>query len=78
MRRIIMSSKTEDKKVLNKTARRVGVSGRGKKDVTLQEQYKIIRDDLMRLRNDLAKGYNMTRAWIDKRGSMRGMTLRAK
>lgn len=73
-----MSSKTVDKKVLNKTSKRVGLHGRGKKDVTLQEQYKIIREDFMRLREDIAKGYSMTKAWIDKRGSVREIMVKAK
>lgn len=37
----------------------------------LKEQYDIIRNDLLKLRNDLSKGYDMARGMIDKKSIMR-------
>lgn len=71
-----MSNKSVDKKVVNRAAKKVGIS-RSKKNETLKDQYIVIREDLMKLRDDIAKGYSMTRDWIDKRGNVRDI-LRAK
>lgn len=33
----------------------------------LKEQYEIIRDDVLKLRTDLQKGYDMARGMVDKK-----------
>lgn len=34
----------------------------------LKQQYKIIRDDLLKLREDLEKGYDMAKSYVGKNG----------
>ncbi|HXH76637.1 MAG TPA: hypothetical protein VNJ08_16820 [Bacteriovoracaceae bacterium] len=74
-----MSNKTVDKKVLKKTARKVGFgTNKAPKDVGLKDQYFIIREDIMKLREDVVKGYDMTRDWLDKNSTVRGFLAKAK
>ena len=46
-------------------------------DNALREQYKIIREDITKLREDLSKGYDLAKAWFDKKGLVRDL-MRAK
>ena len=62
-------------KVLQKTTRR-GSSDKPS-GVELKDQYQIIRDDLIKLRSDLVKGYDMARRWMDQHGSVKSF-LKAK
>lgn len=43
----------------------------------LRKQYKIIKGDVLKLRNDLLKGYDMARSWVEKKSSFKKV-LRAK
>lgn len=40
-------------------------------DPTFREQYEVIRDDIMKLRTDLQKGYDMAKDVVEKRGILR-------
>jgi hypothetical protein len=40
-------------------------------EAELKDQYYLIRDDINKLRDDLAKGYDMARTWIDKKGALK-------
>jgi hypothetical protein len=33
----------------------------------LKDQYYVIRDDLLRLKTDLAKGYDLAKDWVDSK-----------
>lgn len=68
-------SKTDNKKSnIGKVAKRVGVTpGKARIDPTLMKQYDVIRKDILRLRDDIAKGYSMAKDWIDRRGGIRGI-----
>lgn len=70
-------NKPIDKKTITRAAKKVGVA-KVKKEITLKDQYSIIREDLLRLRDDIAKGYSMTRDWFEKNGTVRGLILKAK
>lgn len=37
-------------------------------DTSLSEQYEIIRSDILKLRDDLSKGYDMAKGMIEKKG----------
>ncbi|WPU65445.1 hypothetical protein [Peredibacter starrii] len=37
-------------------------------DPSLKDQYNVIRKDLLKLREDLAKGYDMTKNLVEKKG----------
>lgn len=37
-------------------------------DPSLKEQYNVIRKDLLKLREDLAKGYDMAKNLVEKKG----------
>lgn len=37
------------------------------------EQYRIIREDVLKLREDLSQGYDMLKEWIDKKISVRNI-----
>ena len=39
-----------------------------KTETTLSEQYQIIRRDILKLRADLSKGYDMAKGMIEKKG----------
>lgn len=39
----------------------------------LKEQYEIIRDDVLKLRTDLQKGYDMARGMLDKKTLLRDL-----
>lgn len=75
-----MSNKaTPDKKVLEKTARKVRFSpNKHGKEVELKDQYFIIREDIMKLRDDLTKGYDMTKDWLEKNGTVRSFLAKTK
>jgi len=36
-----------------------------------KDQYEIIKNDLVQLRTDLMKGYDMAKVWMEKKGSVR-------
>lgn len=40
-------------------------------DPSLREQYDVIRKDLLKLRDDLAKGYDLAREALDKKSIMK-------
>ncbi len=42
-----------------------------KDDSALQNQYKIIREDLMRLRKDISEGYDIAKTRVEKTGFFR-------
>lgn len=42
-----------------------------KDDSALQNQYKIIREDLMRLRKDITEGYDIAKTRVEKTGFFR-------
>jgi uncharacterized protein YjgD (DUF1641 family) len=70
--------KSADRKVesvLSKADGFLSASGSGnlsKKDETaLQNQYKIIREDLLRLRKDISEGYGMAKTRVEKAGFFR-------
>lgn len=75
-----MSTKAGEKRK-NQAAKRIQKSDKKMKerslDRELKNQYFIIRDDLMKLREDITKGYDMAKEWIDKKGSVRNL-LKAK
>jgi len=61
-------------KILHRNSKRTGTSSRSAKvspEAQLKDQYYIIREDISKLRDDLAKGYDMARNWIDKKGMLR-------
>lgn len=37
----------------------------------LRDQYYVIRDDILKLRDDLTKGVEMAKQWMDKKGHTR-------
>jgi hypothetical protein len=62
-----MSTKTPNKRALQRAAKKVGVTGVNHgKTVDLKEQYSIIREDLMKLKDDLAKGFDMTKTLFQR------------
>lgn len=46
-------------------------------DTTLSEQYEIIRSDILKLRDDLSKGYDMAKGMIERKGLINQL-LKAK
>jgi hypothetical protein len=61
-------------KILHKNSKKTGSSGRATKvspEAQLKDQYNIIREDITKLRDDLAKGYDLARNFIDKKGMLR-------
>lgn len=46
-------------------------TGKQSPEAELKNQYHLIREDLNKLRDDLAKGYDMARTWIDKKSSLK-------
>lgn len=68
------SKRKSPAKILHKNSKRTGASGRSAKvspEAQLKDQCYIIREDITKLREDLAKGYDMARNWIDKKGMLR-------
>jgi hypothetical protein len=43
----------------------------------LRDQYQIIREDLLRLKNDLQKGYDLAKGTVEKKGFL-GELLRSR
>ena len=75
------NKKNHTAKLLSKTAKKASSpqSSRGNKaksQVGLREQYDIIRNDLLKLREDIRKGYDMARGLVDK-NNLKGL-LRSK
>lgn len=72
-----MASKSVDNKrkatakVLSTPKKSSSRSGKRSPEAELKDQYYLIRDDINKLRDDLAKGYDMARTWIDKKGSIK-------
>lgn len=56
-----MSSK---EKVLNRMAKKTSTKGT---ENSLKEQYDIIRNDLLKLREDLSRGYDMAKSMVDRK-----------
>lgn len=48
-----------------------------KAEATLSEQYDVIRSDILKLRDDLSKGYDMAKGMIEKKGFINQL-LKAK
>lgn len=73
-----MANKKIPNKILQKTARRsnggLGLKPSKEKSqvMMMKDQYEIIREDLMKLRDDIAKGYDMAKDLLDKK-SLRGI-----
>lgn len=42
-------------------------------DPSLREQYEVIRKDLLKLRDDLAKGYDLAKNMVDKKGFVKDL-----
>lgn len=57
-----MSSSKE--KVLNRMAKKTSTKGT---ENSLKEQYDIIRNDLLKLREDLSRGYDMAKSMVDRK-----------
>ncbi|MCM2349663.1 MAG: hypothetical protein NDI69_06560 [Bacteriovoracaceae bacterium] len=51
-------------KALNRMAKRTTTKG---SESNLKEQYDIIRNDLLKLREDLSKGYDMAKSMVDRK-----------
>jgi hypothetical protein len=75
-----MSKVAGDKKVISRVSKKVGINQNQVKqeELGLMDQYSIIREDLVRLRDDVVKGYGMTRTWLDKKGSVKNFFLRSE
>jgi hypothetical protein len=58
-------------KVSNKLSKKVpGPSTNSRKSathVTLKDQYEVIKQDILKLRSDLSKGYDLVRDLVDKK-----------
>lgn len=65
------SASTADKPVESSASRSKG------SDTTLSEQYEIIRSDILKLRDDLSKGYDMAKGMIERKGLINQL-LKAK
>jgi peptidoglycan hydrolase CwlO-like protein len=71
----VRALKNADKKVesvLSKADVILAGAGSNKKDDSaLQNQYKIIREDLMKLRKDITTGYDIAKTRVEKTGFFR-------
>jgi acyl carrier protein phosphodiesterase len=57
-------------KVLNKLSKKVSrPSSNSGSYVTIKDQYEVIKQDVLKLRNDLSKGYDLIRNLVDKKTS---------
>lgn len=68
------SKRKSPAKILHKNSKRTSSNARSAKaspESQLKDQYYIIREDITKLRDDLAKGYDMARNWMDKKGTLR-------
>jgi hypothetical protein len=74
MSKKVSKRKEIQKKILLKTPRNYIRSG----NEPLRQQYFVIRNDLEKLRNDLAKGYDLTKEWLEKRNMVRNILMKAK
>ncbi len=79
-----MSSKLLDskkrnhaEKILSRMSKKAGTTGsrpveasssKKSAEATLSEQYEIIRSDILKLRDDLSKGYDMAKGMIERKG----------
>ncbi len=52
-------------KTLSKTTQTASVGTSG---TSLSEQYNVIKKDLLKLREDLSKGYDLTKGLIERKG----------
>jgi hypothetical protein len=63
-------------KLVEKTAKptsRTSNKRTGKNNLSLREQYKIIRDDISKLKSDLNTGYEMAKGLMDRKSLWRGL-----
>lgn len=63
--------RTASKKTKNEAeASATAVKAQIKKNIdpSLREQYEVIRKDLLKLRDDLAKGYDLAKTMVEKKG----------
>jgi hypothetical protein len=67
---------THVEKTLKSMSRRAK-AGAGNADPSLRDQYAIIREDLLKLREDLQKGYDMAKGMVEKRGLL-GQLFKAR
>lgn len=69
-------------KMLNQIVERGAQTPAGSKvsktlaDNGLVDQYKVIREDIMKLREDLSKGYDMAKSLMDKRNLTQMLKLK--
>lgn len=77
-----MAGKVMDKKrphaakVLKQVARKnTGVSETKSvnQKSSLRTQYQVIREDMLRLKNDLVKGYDLAKDWLEVKTTIRGL-----
>jgi hypothetical protein len=64
---------TKKQKILQRVSKKQGAnpSGQSIPEDSLYEQYKIIREDLIKLKEDLSKGYEMARGMMDRKTLMK-------
>lgn len=58
------------KKALHKISKKMSkpnVESGGGAHITLKDQYEVIKQDLLKLRHDLSKGYDLVRDLVDRR-----------
>ena len=68
----VKALKNVDKRVESVLSKADGLLSVSKKDESaLQNQYKIIREDLMKLRRDISEGYDMAKTRVEKTGFFR-------
>jgi len=75
-----MSNKPSDNKKRSQPAKVIKARMRTEKtshETGLINQYNLIRSDLVKLRDDLSKGYDLAKEWIDKKGAVKNL-LRVK
>ena len=63
LQKMSKKSSAETSKTAESTATKAN-----KAETTLSEQYEIIRRDILKLREDLSKGYDMAKGMIEKKG----------
>lgn len=57
---------TQNEKML-KGARKRGSKIVSERDINLRQQYDLIRDDILKLKEDLQKGYSMAKVAVEKK-----------
>lgn len=75
--------KSPSDKMVNRLSKRTAKAGSSSKKggpqniKNLQNQYNVIRDDILKLREDLQKGYDMARGMVDRKSLIKDF-LKAK